>query len=527
MNERQLAVGQALRRLSPDGVNAEIRPGGFLQIGEGLTPRVTDLFDPQINTLLPQDVGFGFPDAGQHLIVQVDPRTRVVLERKLHGTTTAHVFVDGQHSRTVAFDQPVVMGNNPQFASGERRNPAQFLPIPEASEQTTLLLSPVRRDDGRIGYLVGNMTNHPIMLDRVTTTFPEVSDALHQMGLQSLPPLSETDRQLPPLASGLAIESKAPGIPSEDVAAIRRNTFMVLDGIGGHGNGLGAATRGAGVILDYERDSLPPTASVRQVVNGFRQALIDANRQVLQLDKVPVQTANGVVEREPGATAVIGRIVYGEGPTGIQLVLGFAGDTRAYIQHPNGGITQLTKDDNLQREFARRGIQFVISGDQYGPFLRPVEYPGQYPGSSVHTITEELADKIDGILDIVEDPELLNNWDPTNQAFNSMLRGFYRMRNQIFNALGGGLDQFVPRVEVFDVLPGSIVWATSDGIHDAVTKPYLYDVFREASQLPLDQRAQHVLNKVHEWNEAHKDDGLRFKIDDKAVIFIIIPALAA
>lgn len=536
--ETQQALAAITRgniRIGADNQSFQIALPGSRMI----TGVAEDLRRPQSPSILsPESFGLAVLHDQEKVTLQVDAHTQVVLEGHANGHTVYRVLVDGHERLGTMLNRPAAFGRDPHSPLSNLKTDS--IRIPEGEDNTSLLLLPAPSPEGTSGYFVANLSNRPMgiessFVEQFTEQQQRVRIPLEDMPTVRLPDGQryEQVRTYPPVLSHAAVEGKYPEEPSEDRVFIKRQptaTFFLADGMGGHGHGDEAAQEAIKVISQYEDLNIPLHASSEEVAEGLRQAFFAAHKRVNQLPPALVDTHKGVEQHQPGTTMVVGRLVHGEGPTGTQLVLAWAGDSRAYIQYPDGRLKPLTTDDNLQQLYGRshdafvaveRVVEDIVEGvvkekkvlkiEHYNPKLK------EHQNLPVYSINEQQADEIDRILDEIEDPA---------QLPSDVLIAFYNMRNLVTNNLGGGSEaaDVNPHVRIVDIPPGSRIWYTSDGIHDAVTQSYLARVFATATHLPPEQRSQYVLRKVNEWNEHHEKQ--RHKYDDKAVGYQEIPLAA-
>lgn len=546
LNERRLAVEQALHNISISSQNVVVYPDRSLfQVANGLALHAENLLTAQVGTLQPLDVenvggvGFAFPTPGQNVIIRVDQHTEVILEGRLHGTLRYSVFVDGQPRESEALHQPVAIGSNPEFqVRGFMRRTAERIDIPEANEQMALLLVPARDQQGRMGYLVANTTNQTLMPTR--TAFVDIITAPRQaVGIHTntLPPLNtvETEQAMQPIqvfAEGL-VRPNSKGEPCEDIVAISRDrkTVLAFDGMHGMGDGYEAANEALEAISAMI-DLIPNDASAELVARRLEQALRFAHTQV---NKLPLSDKG----YKPGTTAVVGRVVYGQ--DGAQLVLAWAGDSRAYMQYapsaayPQGRIEQLTTDDSLQHSYAVSGKEFVILNQNGNVAIKDYN-PKIHRGLKRYKVTAEEAEQIDTILDIIQDPRELTTWT-TDTTFLEKLYAFFRVRNVIDNNLGAGIPEaeFVPNIKIVPIPHGAKIWYMTDGVTDPLPRGKLYTELLSAligisyppPTTPMDvpvipptpenlqERLRWLLQILNHWNQDHP--GGKHKDDDQEI----------
>lgn len=144
----------------------------------------------------------------------------------------------------------------------------------------------------------------------------------------------------------------------------------VLDGMGGAPDG-GKASQMAASILFHNLNMMDFRHSPDEVAANLRLFLQLADRHLKQT----AQT--GRLDKSAGTTAVIAVVLQTENSNALDIVIGWGGDSRAYLYQANGQFDCLTIDNESGVEF--RSLPMIRSrmAQTQQPFLSKVTAQGQ------------------------------------------------------------------------------------------------------------------------------------------------------
>jgi serine/threonine protein phosphatase PrpC len=223
----------------------------------------------------------------------------------------------------------------------------------------------------------------------------------------------------------------------------------IFDGAGGYAGGDKASQAAMGAIREV-MDRFPlkgyfPEGPVRE---QFLDAFALANERVKAL-------GSGMT------TAAAWQVVRSQKDGSPKLLIANVGDSRVWIRHKDGSITQVTRDANELRDLHRKELSSIPSStDPRFQEERDAEIQ-HYEG------LQRILDSASGDADFAADPRLKVAWDLRNQT--SLL----------------GSDDFKERFEFFEspIQEGDTVFATTDGVHDNLSLQQIEEIARSAKDV--------------------------------------------
>lgn len=236
----------------------------------------------------------------------------------------------------------------------------------------------------------------------------------------------------------------------------------VFDGVGGEAGGKAAAIIAQDTIAERLK-RIDPTAPPEGVKAVVISALIEANEKILE----------GPVKRGQTTASAIKLWL---GPQGERkAIITNLGDSRIYKMGADGFLRQITEDDNLTQQAAKKG-----------------------------KITPEQARKIDQCTDLGE--------------LTREERDRFERRNEITQALGvwGLTRQTVEeRTRIVDLRPGEKLLLCTDGVHDNLTDQEIAE--RLSSKLEPHKKAANLVGVA---KHRSQQGMVRSKLDDITAIVI-------
>lgn len=194
-----------------------------------------------------------------------------------------------------------------------------------------------------------------------------------------------------------------------------KGIFGVFDGVGGASAG-DKASRLALESVQGSLKSVSERASLEEVTEAVRHAILEANRAVLAQQKIE--------RNDMCTTASVGMIWNGQNEEQ-KAIIGNVGDSRVYLIR-NGKLQQITLDDNLARQNARN--------EQEARLLQA---------------------KMNNVIEATQ-------LSPVELAL-------FKERNVITQAIGMEMEDIQPNMHVVDLLPSDKLFVCSDGISDNLT----------------------------------------------------------
>lgn len=203
------------------------------------------------------------------------------------------------------------------------------------------------------------------------------------------------------------------------LAMPQEQVFAVFDALGGKGFDLAQeASAYATTALEQSYRSAEPLPTLEKEIAYLDQQLVDLNKQLVNYDSEAGDDA--IVA---ATTATVARLW--QSPEGKNYaIIANCGDSRAYRLTASGELQQLTVDN--------------MRGDTFEPVVQ-----------------RRRAQQL----------ESANYAD----AESAEAAAYFSKRHLLMNALGLDPDNFWPRTDVVELMPGDILLLTSDGVHDNLT----------------------------------------------------------
>lgn len=261
----------------------------------------------------------------------------------------------------------------------------------------------------------------------------------------------------------------------------------IFDGAGGY-EGADKAAQAARDAIKEVMDRFPLKGDFPEnpITEQFLEAFALANDRVKALGTGMTTAAvfQVVRSREDGVSP--------------KLLVANIGDSRVWIRHKDGTVTQVTRDGNALRDLHKKALKDIPSGSQDPRFQEERDGATQQ-----YEDMQAILDSAQSDNDFAAQPRLKAAWHLRNQT--SLL----------------GSDDFKEHVELFEspIAEGDTIFMTTDGVHDNLTRQQIETIAKATTDPDelskrLVEKARSVADTFHLDESGQNTGDFRAKPDD-------------